>query len=50
MCARGVDLAFVLSTRFLWKVAVIVGVSAAPLWIYKLVHSRVAPAASSKLL
>ncbi|VDB92250.1 unnamed protein product [Peniophora sp. CBMAI 1063] len=44
------DLAFVLSTRFLWKVAVIVGVSAAPLWIYKLVHSRVAPAASSKLL
>ncbi|KZV75842.1 phospholipid-translocating P-type ATPase [Peniophora sp. CONT] len=44
------DLAFVLSTRFLWKVAVIVAVSAAPLWIYKLVHSRVAPAASSKLL
>lgn len=44
------DLSFVLSPRFAWKVAVIVAISAFPLYIIKLIRSRVAPAASSKLL
>lgn len=44
------DLTFVISTRFAWKVAVIVAISAFPLYIIKLIRSRVAPAASSKLL
>ncbi|KAI0369507.1 protein transporter [Pilatotrama ljubarskyi] len=44
------DLTFVVSTRFAWKVAVIVAISAFPLYIIKLIRSRVAPAASSKLL
>ncbi|KAF5389366.1 hypothetical protein D9757_004373 [Collybiopsis confluens] len=44
------DLSFVVTLGFAWKVAVIVGISAMPLWIVKLVKSRVAPAASSKLL
>ncbi|PCH43232.1 phospholipid-translocating P-type ATPase [Wolfiporia cocos MD-104 SS10] len=44
------DLSFVVSVRFAWKVAVIVAISAFPLYIVKLIRSRVAPAASSKLL
>jgi phospholipid-translocating ATPase len=44
------DLSFVLSVRFVWKVAVIVAVSALPLYIIKMIRRRVAPAASSKLL
>ncbi|KAG0706236.1 hypothetical protein DFH29DRAFT_189735 [Suillus ampliporus] len=44
------DLDFVVSTRFAWKVAVMVAVSALPLYLIKLIRSRVAPAASSKLL
>ncbi|THH33355.1 hypothetical protein EUX98_g813 [Antrodiella citrinella] len=44
------DLTFVISARFAWKVAVIVAISAIPLYIIKLIRSRVAPAASSKLL
>ncbi|TCD66254.1 putative aminophospholipid-translocase [Steccherinum ochraceum] len=44
------DLTFVISPRFAWKVAVIVAISAFPLYIIKLIRSRVAPAASSKLL
>ncbi|KIP06661.1 hypothetical protein PHLGIDRAFT_106736 [Phlebiopsis gigantea 11061_1 CR5-6] len=44
------DVSFVLSIRFAWKVAVIVAISAFPLYIIKLIRSRVAPAASSKLL
>lgn len=44
------DLSFVMSVRFAWKVAVIVAISALPLWIIKVIKSRVAPAASSKLL
>ncbi|KAA1475730.1 phospholipid-translocating P-type ATPase [Dentipellis sp. KUC8613] len=44
------DLGFVMSPRFVWKVAVIVAISALPLYIIKLIKSRVAPAASSKLL
>ena len=44
------DLTFVLSLRFAWKVAVMVAISATPLYIIKAIHSRVAPAAYSKLL
>ncbi|TFK36105.1 hypothetical protein BDQ12DRAFT_258929 [Crucibulum laeve] len=44
------DLSFVVSVGFAWKVAVIVAISAVPLYIIKLIRSRVAPAASSKLL
>ncbi|KAK7466492.1 putative aminophospholipid-translocase [Stygiomarasmius scandens] len=44
------DLSFVLTVGFVWRVAVIVAISALPLWIIKLIHSRVAPAASSKLI
>lgn len=44
------DLEFVLSTRFIWKVAVIVAVSALPLYVIKAIRSRIAPAAYSKLL
>ncbi|KII90096.1 hypothetical protein PLICRDRAFT_53206 [Plicaturopsis crispa FD-325 SS-3] len=44
------DLAFVISVRFAWKVAAMVAISALPLWIIKFIRSRVAPAASSKLL
>ena len=45
-----IDLSFVITTRFAWKVAVIVAISAFPLYIIKLIRSRIAPAASSKLL
>ncbi|KAH8826760.1 hypothetical protein DL96DRAFT_1498140 [Flagelloscypha sp. PMI_526] len=44
------DLAFVVTVPFVWKVAVIVAISAVPLWIIKLIRSRFAPAASAKLL
>lgn len=44
------DLTFVVSVRFVWKVAVIVAVSALPLYIIKMIRRKVAPAASSKLL
>ncbi|KAJ6475250.1 protein transporter [Mycena vitilis] len=44
------DLTFVVTVAFAWKVAVIVALSALPLYIIKLIGSRIAPAASSKLL
>ncbi|EDR01002.1 aminophospholipid-transporting P-type ATPase [Laccaria bicolor S238N-H82] len=44
------DLSFVVSLGFGWKVAVIVAISTLPLYIIKLIHMRLAPAASSKLL
>lgn len=44
------DLTFVLSSRFAWKVAVMVAISAFPLYVIKFIRNRVAPAASSKLL
>ncbi|KAF9228134.1 phospholipid-translocating P-type ATPase [Gyrodon lividus] len=44
------DLEFVVSTRFAWKVAIIVAISALPLYVVKLIRRRIAPAASSKLL
>ncbi|EJU00637.1 phospholipid-translocating P-type ATPase [Dacryopinax primogenitus] len=43
------DLWFVLSPRFFWKVAVIVAVSSLPLYIVKIVRSRIAPSAYTKL-
>ncbi len=43
------DLSFVVSVRFGWKVAVIVAVSALPLWIIKVIKSRIAPEATTKL-
>ncbi|KAI0255451.1 protein transporter [Lactifluus subvellereus] len=43
------DLSFVVSVRFGWKVAVIVAISALPLWIIKVIKSRVAPEATTKL-
>jgi len=44
------DLSFVISVRFVWKVAVIVAVSAFPLYVIKFVRGKISPAASSKLL
>jgi phospholipid-translocating ATPase len=44
------DLDFVLSVRFAWKVAVLVAVSSVPLYVIKLVRSRVSPAVYSKLV
>ena len=44
------DLSFVVTLAFAWKVTVIVALSALPLYIIKVIHMRVAPAASSKLL
>jgi phospholipid-translocating ATPase len=43
------DLSFVVSVRFGWKVAVIVAISALPLWIIKVIKSRIAPEATTKL-
>lgn len=43
------DLSLVFSLRFLWKVAVIVAVSSLPLYVYKAVKSRFAPANYAKL-
>ncbi len=43
------DLSFVISVRFGWKVAVMVAVSALPLWIIKVIKSRIAPEATTKL-
>ncbi|KAG6890135.1 hypothetical protein C0995_011428 [Termitomyces sp. Mi166 len=44
------DTSFVVSLVFAWKLAVLVTISALPLYFIKLIHSRIAPAASSKLL
>ena len=44
------DLSFVMSVRFAWKVAVIVAVSAFPLYVFKFIKGKISPAASSKLL
>ncbi|CAO1635680.1 unnamed protein product [Jaminaea pallidilutea] len=43
------NLSFVLTTRFLWKTAVIVAVSSFPLYILKIVRARLAPPSYSKL-
>lgn len=43
------DLSFVLSGRFIWKVAVVIAVSSMPLYAYKVVRQRLAPPSYSKL-
>ncbi|GAA6008383.1 hypothetical protein JCM11491_004456 [Sporobolomyces phaffii] len=43
------DLNFVLSPPFIWKVALIVGISAAPLWIIKWLKAKFAPTQYAKL-
>ncbi|GAA5829685.1 hypothetical protein JCM5353_005198 [Sporobolomyces roseus] len=43
------DLNFVLSPPFIWKVALIVGISAAPLWIIKWLKGKFAPTQYAKL-
>ncbi|BGP43367.1 Putative aminophospholipid-translocase [Rhodotorula kratochvilovae] len=43
------DLAFVLSPQFVWKVALIVAISAAPLWVLKHLKARFAPTQYAKL-
>ncbi|KAL8279641.1 hypothetical protein RQP46_007954 [Phenoliferia psychrophenolica] len=43
------DLSFVLTTRFIWKVALIVAISAAPLWAIKILKGRFAPTQYAKL-
>ncbi|GAA5931089.1 aminophospholipid-translocating P4-type ATPase NEO1 [Sporobolomyces koalae] len=43
------DLNFVLSPPFIWKVSLIVGISAAPLWIIKWLKSKFAPTQYAKL-
>ena len=43
------DLNFVLSPAFIWKVALIVGISAAPLWIIKWLKGKFAPTQYAKL-
>ncbi|KAG8927497.1 putative aminophospholipid-translocase [Tulasnella sp. 419] len=44
------DLSFVVTTRFAWKVAVIVAISSFPLYLIKAIKSRVKPATYTKLL
>lgn len=43
------DLGFVLSSRFLWKTAVIIAVSSLPLYIWREIRNRLAPPSYSKL-
>ncbi|KAG8902108.1 putative aminophospholipid-translocase [Tulasnella sp. 403] len=43
------DLSFVMTTRFVWKVALIVAISSVPLYLIKLVRNRVKPATYTKL-
>ncbi|GAA5858648.1 hypothetical protein JCM8547_001405 [Rhodosporidiobolus lusitaniae] len=43
------DLSFVLSPPFAWKVALIVAISAAPLWVLKALKQRFAPTQHAKL-
>ncbi|GAA5838969.1 hypothetical protein JCM11251_007842 [Rhodosporidiobolus azoricus] len=43
------DLSFVLSPAFAWKVALIVAISAAPLWVIKYLKSKLAPTQYAKL-
>ncbi|GAA6011603.1 hypothetical protein JCM10207_002676 [Rhodosporidiobolus poonsookiae] len=43
------DLSFVLSPPFAWKVALIVAISAAPLWILKYLKHKLAPTQYAKL-
>ncbi|KAI9007524.1 putative NEO1-P-type ATPase [Phycomyces nitens] len=44
------DMAFILTERFVWKVAVITAVSSFPLYIVKLIRRRFAPPSYTKLI
>ena len=46
---RTADLSFVLSPPFVWKVALIVAISAAPLWVIKVLKGKFAPTQYAKL-
>ncbi|KAI8982002.1 phospholipid-translocating P-type ATPase [Mycotypha africana] len=43
------DMKFILTTRFLWKVAVITAVSSCPLYFVKMIKRRIAPPSYTKL-
>ncbi|KAG8924538.1 putative aminophospholipid-translocase [Tulasnella sp. 408] len=43
------DLSFVITTRFAWKVALIVAISSFPLYLIKFARSRLRPATYTKL-
>jgi len=43
------DLSFVMTTRFVWKVALIVAISSLPLYLIKLIRGRLKPATYTKL-
>ncbi|KAI9486301.1 MAG: phospholipid-translocating P-type ATPase [Benjaminiella poitrasii] len=43
------DMKFILTSRFLWKVAVITAVSSCPLYIVKIIKRRIAPPSYTKL-
>jgi len=43
------DLSFVLTTGFVWRVALIVAISAAPLWVLKYLKAKFAPTQYAKL-
>lgn len=49
VCTLAQDLTFVLSFRFAWKVALIVLLSAFPLYLIKFVRRRLAPASYVKV-
>ncbi|KAI8341352.1 hypothetical protein BC941DRAFT_391490 [Chlamydoabsidia padenii] len=44
------DMTFILTSRFVWKVAVITGVSSLPLYIVKFIRRRYAPPSYTKLI
>ncbi|KAI8065143.1 aminophospholipid-transporting P-type ATPase [Gongronella butleri] len=44
------DMSFILTSRFVWKVAVITGVSSLPLYIVKFIKRRYAPPSYTKLI
>lgn len=47
--SKSTDLSFVLTTRFAYKVAIIVAVSSFPLYMIKAIHRRFKPAAYAKV-
>ena len=44
-----IDMTFILTSRFVWKVAVITAVSSCPLYIVKMIKRRIAPPSYTKL-
>ena len=49
-CFQDLWISFVVSFAFAWKVGVIMAINAVPLYVIKLIHMKVAPAALSKLV